>query len=153
MPKSNEQSKVIGKNIKAARAIRGLSQRDLAEKLGIAFQNLSVWENGKGSPSAQYLIKLSEVLNFSLDQLTSADGVRANLESSISNQEGLDAQPAADSELQDFFDSELPRIIRQELFDNSDLRTIIQQIEEVLRLLKSENADLPGDTASGGQKG
>jgi len=137
-----DQKKIIGENIKAARKIKGLSQRALAEKLGIAFQNLSVWENGKGAPSAKYLMKLSEILGISLDQLTSPSGFI-----SVTEGEGFGRQtfrtypPGAypeqvESELEKNLLSEIPKIIQRELSDNHSLKLIIAYLEELLSILR-----------------
>jgi len=136
-----DQKKIIGENIKAARKIKGLSQRSLAEKLGIAFQNLSVWENGKGAPSAKYLMKLSEILAISLDQLTSLDGVKASLERSFSGEGKFMGLPASqgtvsDSDLQKMLETEIPRFIQRELAENHSLKLIIRYLEEILGLLR-----------------
>jgi transcriptional regulator with XRE-family HTH domain len=143
-----DQKKVIGENIKAARKIKGLSQRSLAEKLGIAFQNLSVWENGKGAPSAKYLMKLSEILAISLDQLTSPEGVKASLEKSFSGEGKFTGLPAAqssvsDSDLQKMLETEIPRFIQRELAENHSLKLIIRYLEEVLSMLKASGS-IPG---------
>ncbi len=146
-----DQKKIIGENIKAARKIKGLSQRSLAEKLGIAFQNLSVWENGKGAPSAKYLMKLSEILAISLDQLTSTDGVKACLEQSFLGEGKFTGLPAArgsasDSELQKMLETEIPRFIQRELAENHSLKLIIRYLEEILSLFKT-NGSIPGLSA------
>jgi len=56
-------AEIIGERIKYVRRIRNMNQRDLAEKIGVAFQNLSVWERGLGSPSARYICSLARILN------------------------------------------------------------------------------------------
>jgi transcriptional regulator with XRE-family HTH domain len=136
-----DQKKIIGENIKAARKIKGLSQRSLAEKLGIAFQNLSVWENGKGAPSAKYLMKLSEILAISLDQLTSLDGVKASLEKSFSGEGKFMGLPSTqgsmtDSDIKKMLETEIPRYIQRELAENHSLKLIIRYLEEILGLLR-----------------
>lgn len=148
MSASVDQKKIIGENIKAARKIKGLSQRSLAEKLGIAFQNLSVWENGKGAPSAKYLMKLSEILAISLDQLTSPDGVKACLEQSFSGEGKFTGLPSAqsrvsESDLQKMLETEIPRFIQRELAENHSLKLIIRYLEEVLSLLRTSGI-IPG---------
>lgn len=134
-----EQKKIIGENIKAARKLKGLSQRALAEKLGIAFQNLSVWENGKGAPSARYLLKLSEVLDVSLDQLTTTGGimsiaVRTLERSSLSHAaaSGFSSSAAADS-------SDMARVVQRELSDNHTLKLVVAYLEEILSLLRGSS--------------
>lgn len=142
-----DQKKVIGENIKAARKVKGLSQRSLAEMLGIAFQNLSVWENGKGAPSAKYLMKLSEILAISLDQLTSPEGVKATLEKTFSGEGKFMGLPsmtsaAADSDLQKMLESEIPRFIQRELAENHSLKLIIRYLEDIIGLLKEGRGGL-----------
>lgn len=136
-----DQKKIIGENIKAARKIKGLSQRALAEKIGIAFQNLSVWENGKGAPSAKYLMKLSEILGISLDQLTSPSGFISVTEGDAMGRPYRAYPPGSypeqiESELQKSLLSEIPKIVQRELSDNHSLKLIIAYLEEVLSTLR-----------------
>src|SRR3989338_3410321 len=55
--------KIIAPIIKKARLGRGLSQAELAEKIGITQSRLSQIENGNGSFSAEQLITLSKFFN------------------------------------------------------------------------------------------
>ena len=131
-----DQRKVIGENIKAARKARGLSQRALAEKLGIAFQNLSVWENGKGAPSARYLMKLSEILQISLDKLTSPNaiptsGILAPQEEAVSKS----SMEKLESMLLEIKD-EIPAEIVKELQSGHTLKLIVKYLEEIMQTLK-----------------
>jgi transcriptional regulator with XRE-family HTH domain len=59
----------LGKKIKAIRKKRGLTQKQLAELLGVKQQNVSDWERGERSPSVKNLKKLSEILNCQIDDL------------------------------------------------------------------------------------
>ena len=61
--------KLIGERIKAARKIRGLSQEQLGEKLGLSFQAVSSWETGKFIPDSDHLPVLAKTLDLSLDAL------------------------------------------------------------------------------------
>ena len=63
------KSKMIGNRIKAARKARNLSQEQLGEKLGVSFQAVSTWEQGKFIPDSAHLPGLARVLNISLDAL------------------------------------------------------------------------------------
>ncbi len=118
--------------------IKGFSQRALAEKLGIAFQNLSVWENGKGAPSAKYLTKLSEILSISLDQIVSPEGIKANLEKSFPSEEKFTGfeRDNADSNLQEIIETEMPRIVQQGVAESPSLKLVVRYLEEILGLLK-----------------
>lgn len=137
-----EQKKIIGENIKAARKLKGLSQRALAEKLGIAFQNLSVWENGKGAPSARYLLKLSEVLDVSLDQITTPSGIMAtavrSLERPTFGQTDFGYSRLPES-------SDLGRTVQRELADNHSLKLAIAYLEEILGILRGGSQGRFGD--------
>lgn len=53
--------------IKALRATKNLTQKEVAEKLGINRNTYSSWENYKTFPSLPQLIRLSEVFECSLD--------------------------------------------------------------------------------------
>jgi transcriptional regulator with XRE-family HTH domain len=52
----------IGRNLKAARDERGLTQREVAHALGIDAFQVSRWELGKVRPSDETLIRLADVL-------------------------------------------------------------------------------------------
>ena len=56
-------------NIKKARKEKGLTQKELAEKVGVTQGNLSSWETDRWKPDLDALKKLCEVLNCSADYL------------------------------------------------------------------------------------
>lgn len=64
--KTLEKRKTIGKQIKKNREGRGLSQLELAEKMGVSRSTISKIENGEFAFSVDYLIKLSENLEFTI---------------------------------------------------------------------------------------
>lgn len=49
---------------------QGLSQEELGEKLNVTRQTISKWELGSTSPKLDDLIKISELFNISIDELT-----------------------------------------------------------------------------------
>lgn len=51
----------------------GMSQEELAQKLGISRQAVSKWERAESSPDTDNLIALSKLYNVSLDKLLEAD--------------------------------------------------------------------------------
>lgn len=59
----------IGETIKQLRVTHHLSQEDLAEQLGVSRQTISNWENDRTIPALDYMKKLSEEYQLSLDQL------------------------------------------------------------------------------------
>lgn len=59
----------LGKRIRQLRAETGLSQLELAQRLGADGRQISRYENGHVSPSLEVLVRLSEVFDVSLDYL------------------------------------------------------------------------------------
>lgn len=59
----------FGQRLARFRKERGLSQLELAERLGIAQPNLSDYERGAARPSYEILVKLVRVLQVSADEL------------------------------------------------------------------------------------
>ena len=63
----------IGEVLKQARSEAGLSQEDVAEKVGVSRQTVSSWENGKSYPDIASVITLSDAYGISLDSLMKGD--------------------------------------------------------------------------------
>ena len=78
----------IGKNIMNLRKKNGLSQEELAGKIGVARQTISKWELGETSPDLKQSKELSKIFNVSLDELTDND-IREVLVEKTSNTEKL----------------------------------------------------------------
>jgi transcriptional regulator with XRE-family HTH domain len=64
-----EQRSTLGIRIQELRRARGLSQEDLAEKLGVSRQAVSKWETGLSSPDTNNLILLARMFEISVDEL------------------------------------------------------------------------------------
>ena len=60
----------IGNKIMELRKKSGLSQEELAEKVGVARQTISKWELGETSPDIKQAKELSKIFKVSLDELT-----------------------------------------------------------------------------------
>lgn len=60
---------MIGKNIKAIRKNKGMTQEELAIKLNVVRQTVSKWEKGFSVPDAEMLQKISEILDVDIKQL------------------------------------------------------------------------------------
>ena len=78
----------IGKKIMNLRKKNGLSQEELAEKIGVARQTISKWELGETSPDLKQSKELSKIFNVSLDELTDND-IKNILVEKTSNTERL----------------------------------------------------------------
>ena len=53
----------------AARVNAGLTQRDVAEKMGVSTNTVINWENGKTVPSVSMAWRLSELYGIPLDNI------------------------------------------------------------------------------------
>ena len=60
---------LIGQRIKRERLNRAMTQRDLAERLGVGAPHISKVEAGRESPSDDLLQNIAEVLNCDFDEL------------------------------------------------------------------------------------
>lgn len=60
---------MLNENIKKWRTARGLSQVELAQKLGVSKQSVSNWENDNIQPSIDMLVKIARCLNTGTDFL------------------------------------------------------------------------------------
>lgn len=60
---------IFGRNLRAQRDRRGLTQREVARELGIAAEAYGRLERGLALPRAQTLVALAELLEVSIDSL------------------------------------------------------------------------------------
>jgi len=61
----------VGKNLKlkAARAAKDMSQKDIADSVGVTRQTINAIENGDYNPSINLCIAICKVLGKTLDQI------------------------------------------------------------------------------------
>ncbi|MCI9365377.1 MAG: helix-turn-helix domain-containing protein [Clostridia bacterium] len=67
--------KKIGEFISKNRKLKGLTQEQLGEKLGVSNKTISRWENGNYMPDLSLLKPLSEELGISLNELLSGEKI------------------------------------------------------------------------------
>lgn len=60
-------------NLKLAREQKGLSQKDVAEKIGVAKSTYSLYESGNREPNVQTIKKIANALDVSADELLGID--------------------------------------------------------------------------------
>ena len=63
----------IGKKLKEAHQMSGLTQENVAEKLNVSRQTISNWETEKFYPDILYVLQLSDLYQVSLDELLKGD--------------------------------------------------------------------------------
>jgi transcriptional regulator with XRE-family HTH domain len=66
-PEENRVNKIVGLNIRDQRVKRKWTQTQLAEKLGITFQQIGKYEKGQNGLSAVRLLQISKQFDVSYD--------------------------------------------------------------------------------------
>ena len=64
---------MLGEKIKKLRKENKMSQEELAEKLGVSRQSISLWETGKTQPSLDIITMLASLFETSIDMLVGND--------------------------------------------------------------------------------
>lgn len=63
----------IGKTISRYRKLRELTQAELAAKINVHQTQITHWETERAKPRKEYLVKLSEALGVTIDDLVDGD--------------------------------------------------------------------------------
>ena len=71
---------MFGKNIKELRVEKNMSQKTLAEKIGVTQGAVYFWEKEINEPTVGYIIKLATVFGVSIDELLSYEPKKENNE-------------------------------------------------------------------------
>jgi transcriptional regulator with XRE-family HTH domain len=64
-----DMSNVISKNISRLRKQYGITQEQLAKRLGVSYQAVSKWENGQSCPDIILIPILADVFGITIDEL------------------------------------------------------------------------------------
>ena len=59
----------VGINISKLRKLKGMTQMEMADMLGISFQAVSNWERGISMPDISKLGELASIFNVSIDEI------------------------------------------------------------------------------------
>lgn len=65
----NKEQEQFAKTIKELRLKNNLTQKQFADKLGVTYQAVSKWENGKNMPDIIILKEISSIFNINIDEL------------------------------------------------------------------------------------
>lgn len=76
--------KSVGSQISLLRKQKGLTQKELSERLGISFQAVSKWERGETLPDTAILLDLAEVLETTVDYILTGGSKMLNYKGKIS---------------------------------------------------------------------
>ena len=151
----------IGKKIAFYRKAKGMTQEELAEKLGVSAQAVSKWENDIACPDIQLLAPLSKIFATTTDELLSVDStkdVRLMPENDRRNINELTLKVIVDSKDGDKvrvnlpmqlvkaaleIGSKIPQIANNEHLKSLDFEQIILMVESgvIGTLVEVESAD------------
>ncbi|MGN1099508.1 MAG: helix-turn-helix domain-containing protein, partial [Christensenellales bacterium] len=67
-----------GRFIATCRKKNGLTQRQLADKVGVSDKAVSKWECGNGLPEVSLMLPLCEILGVSVNELLSGEKIEAS---------------------------------------------------------------------------
>lgn len=87
--------KLLGQRIREIRKSKGLTQEELAEKIGIGTPNVSYFETGKFAPSIENFEKIVNVLQvepyefYNFNHIKSVDNMRKELHNVLDNNEHM----------------------------------------------------------------
>ncbi len=115
--------------LKQIRKEKNMSQADLSKKIGVSRSTISMWEIGASQPSNELLLRLSQILNVSLDELL------GNEVESLTNSQGAEKP---ESPMLLFTEQELQLI--QKYRDNP-------QMQPAVDTLLGITADSPGNAS------
>ena len=69
MRRADNIDKIVGDNVRALRISRGLSQTQLADRIGITFQQVQKYEKGANRIAAGRLYRIAKLFEVSLESL------------------------------------------------------------------------------------
>ncbi len=116
--------------IKEARKSRGMSQKELADALGLTRSTVSMWEIGASYPSAPQIVAVCRLLGVSSDCLLELDG------ESTKEQEPSELEGAIDREIYEKLASDPRKLDLAKWIATRDDKTLeqLQRLFDALQL-------------------
>ena len=121
-----------GQRIRTARKQIGLTQKELAQRLGLSFQSVAQWENDLRNPKPETLQKIADALGVDFFSLASWDQATKALEDEMAKE--IDARKRVNSALD--------RMTPEGMKKTADMAEIIAGNPKYQRL-DQEDIDIP----------
>ena len=122
----------FGERLKQIRANQGLSQEQLAEKIGVSRQAITKWETNRGLPDVENMIILAEIFKVTLDELILE---RINVQET--QQELFESETVYDIDCDKHFDIRIGNARKLRIQGCDDEKVHIKLQSEVLENLSS----------------
>lgn len=125
--------------IKDLRKLQGLTQTDLAEKLGVSLSSVAMWETGKRTPGFKVLNDLSDLFDKSIDYILGTSDDDRSVKLTEAEQSQLGAWQMEDDcrkvmrdymSLDEFGKAAVENLIQMEKLRCMNQQTIITKSEE-----------------------
>ena len=84
----------LGEQLQRLREAKNMSREELAQQMNVSRQAIYKWENDKGYPDIQNLLKLSEIYETTIDELIKSDSTfqdKINIDINIDGDKKKDA--------------------------------------------------------------
>ncbi len=120
----------FGDKLKQIRANQGLSQEQLAEKIGVSRQAITKWETNRGLPDVENMIILAEIFKVTLDELV----LQRTMEDE-SNEELFESETVYDIDCNKHFDIRIGNARKMCISTCDDEKVRIKLQSEVLNNL------------------
>lgn len=65
----------LGEQLQRLREAKNMSREELAQQMNVSRQAVYKWENNKGYPGIQNLLKISEIYETTIDELIKSDSI------------------------------------------------------------------------------
>jgi transcriptional regulator with XRE-family HTH domain len=73
-PVAGEVDKIIGQRMRSFRLAKHMSQKEIGKHLGVTFQQIQKYENGKNRLSGSRLVTVAKALGTSVEQIVGSNG-------------------------------------------------------------------------------
>ena len=129
----------VGKKITAGRRAKGMTQMALADALGISYQAVSSWENGRTMPDISKLPEISELLGISVDELLGKEAPA--VQAALANDKEVTLSPEDIAEAAPILpDERVEEMVEKQM--EPELQDVdFSAIQPLLPFLKRENCD------------
>lgn len=128
---------MLKKRLKEQRAIKGLSQRALAEILNVSQQTIGSWETGRTEPDQQTLKKIANFFNVSVDYLLEQEDIN---NPSLSRKEKADIAKDLDEIKQQLLDSDQLMFDGMPM-DEESITQILSALEVGMEMVRKKNKE------------
>ena len=86
----------IGENIKMIRKNQGISQKELADKMGVTSSQIYYYEKGLRNPSEKHLQRFADALSVSVDMLLADKSEEKKIENKLDKDKRAEKKNQAD---------------------------------------------------------